>query len=1438
MATVAISALPATNTVDATTVAPVVYSGSTYKATLTTLGAFINTNAATVSASGNITGGNIRTGGLVSATGNVTGNYILGNGALLTGVITSVANINSGTSNVTVVSSGGNVTVGIGGTSNVAVFATTGEYVTGVVSASGNVTGGNVLTAGLISATSTITSASDISGGNLYSGGEANITGNVVGGNVTTLGLVSSAGNVTGGNLRTAGQVSAAGNITGGNVNAAGLSLSSNVVSAINSTSAINTTGNVLGGNLLTGGAISAASVSASGNVTGGNLNAAGLSLSSNVVSAINSTSAINTTANITGGNIIGTLIATSFSTTGNVTGGNLITGAAVSAASVSASGNVTGGNLNAAGLSLSSNVVSALNVTGAIAGANLTTPGLISATGNITGGNILGGANVNATTHTGATVSVTGNITGGNILGGANVNATTHTGATVSVTGNITAGNLNAAGLSLSSNVVSALNVTSNIAGGNVSGSSLTGNVVSVSGNITGGNIIGTLIATGFSTSGNITGGNLITNGAISAASVSASGNITAANMNVATGNITGGNISLSGNTTPGNVLTGGIVSATGNVTGGNIIGSTAVVVPTVRNTAALTISTSSGNLNLQPTGNIVVNSTYINGVTNPVQDQDVATKKYVDTMSSSGIAFHPSVTVATTTDLATTTGGTVTYTQPNGVGNGIGALLTTTSSFNLIDTANVQTVGTRILVKNQANAVQNGVYTWANSTNIVRSTDTDEYGPDSVEQLSVNDYFFVSSGNVNAGSAFVVNSPTGTITFGTSNITFTTFSSSQTYSGNTSAGISINGTVINAKVDGVTTAFDGSGNISVKTSANLTTPNIGAATGTSLSVTGNITGGNINVSRIVNGTSELAIATNANTTIKVGGDVAAVFSGSLLDLSQLPNYRISATGNISGANVLLSANSRIGVGTTTPDSPVSVLAAGQTVLYPITGNSTALGTDVHISGSDSAITRITQDSFGTSNYPAFTGRSARGNSATPTQTQSNDVLTQFTARGFSSGNLQFGNSSTGRVDIVAAENFTDTSRATKVIVYTTPTGAILPVATATFDSTGAFSATGNVTSGNVLTGGLISATGNVTGGNIITGAAVSAASVSASGNVTGGNLNAAGLSLSSNVVSALNVTGAIAGANVTTPGLVSATGNITGGNIITGAAVSAASVSASGNITGGNVLGGANVNATTHTGATVSVTGNITGGNLSVTSIAGTLTTASQTNITAVGTLTGGTWNANSISTTYTDAKVTSVASRTGAVTLAQADISGLTTGSTPTFAGLTVGTGSVTAGSIVNANANGVGNIGSSSVYFNTVFAKATSAQYADLAEKYTADAEYTSGTVLSFGGTQEVTVTLTDADHRVAGVVSTDPAYVMNAGLASEHVATVALTGRVPCLVTGTVRKGDSMVSAGNGAARAEANPAVSTVIGKALEDFDGESGMIEIVVGRV
>jgi hypothetical protein len=113
-----------------------------------------------VGISGNIVGGNISTGGAITTSANITGNYFLGNGALLTGVITSATSINSGTSNVSVISSGGPVTIGVGGTSNVAVFANTGLTVTGVINSTGNVTGGNVIVNG--SGTPTVSSATNL----------------------------------------------------------------------------------------------------------------------------------------------------------------------------------------------------------------------------------------------------------------------------------------------------------------------------------------------------------------------------------------------------------------------------------------------------------------------------------------------------------------------------------------------------------------------------------------------------------------------------------------------------------------------------------------------------------------------------------------------------------------------------------------------------------------------------------------------------------------------------------------------------------------------------------------------------------------------------------------------------------------------------------------------------------------------------------------------------------------------------------------------------------------------------------------------------------------------------------------------------------------------------------------------------------------------------
>ena len=132
---------------------------------------------------------------------------------------------------------------------------------------------------------------------------------------------------------------------------------------------------------------------------------------------------------------------------------------------------------------------------------------------------------------------------------------------------------------------------------------------------------------------------------------------------------------------------------------------------------------------------------------------------------------------------------------------------------------------------------------------------------------------------------------------------------------------------------------------------------------------------------------------------------------------------------------------------------------------------------------------------------------------------------------------------------------------------------------------------------------------------------------------------------------------------------------------------------------------------------------------------------------------------------------------------------------------------------------------------------ITATATNARYADLAEKYTSDAEYEPGTVVSFGGAAEVTKSVRDGDRKVAGVVTTAPAYLMNSELEGTAVA-IALQGRVPCKVTGKVKKGDMLISAGQGMARAEVNPIMGQMIGKALQDFDGVNGVIEVAVGRM
>jgi hypothetical protein len=422
--------------------------------------------------------------------------------------------------------------------------------------------------------------------------------------------------------------------------------------------------------------------------------------------------------------------------------------------------------------------------------------------------------------------------------------------------------------------------------------------------------------------------------------------------------------------------------------------------------------------------------------------------------------------------------------------------------------------------LVKNEANAVFNGVYTWSNATVITRSTDADEYGPNSSEQLSINDYFFVQSGNINEGSAWVVDAPTGTITFGTSNIAFAQFSQSQVYEANTSAGLDLAGTTFSAKVDNNTTAFDLGGNISVKAGANLTTPNIGAATGTSLSATGTVTGGNVLTGGVISATGNIT----GNYFIGNGSQLTGVIATNV-DANAL-------TGNTLSANVLFSSLTSVGTLTTLSVSGTTTtgnLATGGTVSATgtVTGGNVLTGGLISSTGTITSNATITGGNVATAGTVSATGTVTGGN-----------VLTGGVVS--ATGTITGGNVLTGGI----------------VSATSTITGGNVLTA-------GDASAGGSLTGGNIFTGGTVSAVSTVTGGNIAT-----AGTITATGTITGGNV------LTGGTVSA---TGTVTGGNIVTGGLITATGNIstganvTGGNILFGSGI----VSGTGNVYATNFIG-----------------------------------------------------------------------------------------------------------------------------------------------------------------------------------------------------------------------------------------------------------------------
>lgn len=568
----------------------------------------------------------------------------------------------------------------------------------------------------------------------------------------------------------------------------------------------------------------------------------------------------------------------------------------------------------------------------------------------------------------------------------------------------------------------------------------------------------------------------------------------------------------------------------------------------------------------------------------------------------------------------------------------------------------------------------------------------------------------------------------------------------------------------------------------------------------------------------QVFSGTSNVAVlSSGGNVVITVGGAIianvgstgltviggisAGTFTGNGAGLTGINTGGLSYAITSGGSNVTVTASN---VNVSVNGSNVASFGTyGLTVLSTSGSTSTSTGAlqvagGVGIGGNLNVGGGLAFSSTGQFITGDFTNSVVTNRVAFQTNTNNNSTLVTAIPNGSGSisGFEAYGNSNPTNT---AVARFIVNATETRILSTIVGTGAYLPM---TFYLGGSERLRVD-TGGNLLVGTVSPNTySNLTVGystpsiNTTTGAIVTPGGVGIGGNLFAGQINTTGNILATNaILNALTVNGGIISTGtINTSGNVEAAVGTFNGLVLNGTITGVSSITASGLI---NTT--ANVSTAQLNAGQINTTGNIlsTGGVFNALTVNGTITATGYINTTA---------------------NISAAVANFGNVSIA--------------------------GGSHININSiapagNAAVTLGNLTNQWSTIYGKATTAQYADLAEIYTSDKKYVPGTVLIFGGNEEVTISTLSHDPRIAGVVSTNPAYLMNS---TETGVQVALTGRVPCRVLGPVRKGDRLVASEHAGIAQRLNGLLyepGCIIGKALEEIvEPRVHTIEVVVGRL